>query len=314
MSKHVLLTGAGGFVGQVLVPLLLAKNYSVTGISFGKHPIADNGANWISLDVNDRLAVFEAVKRVKPSHVIHLAAQSHVPTSFHDPWNTWQTNVIGTVNLLEAVRQHAFDSFFLYVSSSEVYGASFKIEQMVSEQIECQPMNPYAASKLAAELAVNQYFRQGLAGVIARPFNHIGVGQSPQFVIASFAQQIAAIEAGKQKPVLKVGNLNAKRDFLDVRDVCEAYLKLIELHPVKIEDRLFNIASGKPWKIHDLLKILLQNSPCEIVVERDKNLMRLNDISVAAGDSTRLSSLISWQARVNIRDTLLDVLNYWRSQ
>jgi Nucleoside-diphosphate-sugar epimerases len=205
-------------------------------------------------------------------------------------------------------------SFFLFVSSSEVYGEFFKAAELTAESADCKPMNPYAASKRAAELAIEQYFRQGLAGAIARPFNHIGAGQSPEFVSASFARQIAAIEAGKQKPILQVGNLDAQRDFLDVRDVCNAYVALLELKTVDIEDRIFNIASGQPRRIDDVLKLLLQQSSQEIAVELDPERMRPSDIPLAAGDCTRIHSLTGWQPSYDLSNTLAELLGHWREQ
>lgn len=309
-----MLTGACGFVGKVLLPLLLAKGYRVTCTSTSVSSHAGSAADWVTLDINDAAAVSRVIEQVKPSHVIHLAAQSHVPTSFREPAQTWQTNVMGTLHLLEAVKNHCSEAFFLFVSSSEVYGESFKAAEPLAESVGCRPMNPYAASKCAAELAVEQYFRQGLAGVIARPFNHIGAGQSPEFVTASFAQQIAAIEAGKQKPVLQVGNLDAQRDFLDVRDVCSAYLALLDLPVVELEERVFNIASGQPRRIDDVLKLLLQQSSQGITVEQHPERMRPSDISLAAGDCARIHALTGWQASYDLSATLAELLDYWREQ
>lgn len=314
MNKHVLLTGACGFVGKVLLPMLLAKGYRVTCSSTSVSPHEGNGADWITLDINDSAVVSRVVEQVKPTHVIHLAAQSHVPTSFREPERTWQTNVMGTLNLLEALKTHCSKAFFLFVSSSEVYGESFKAEAPLLESAACMPMNPYAASKRAAELAVEQYFRQGLEGVIVRPFNHIGSGQSPEFVTASFAQQIAAVEAGKQKPVLQVGNLDAQRDFLDVRDVCSAYLALLDLPAYEYEERVFNIASGKPRRIDDVLKLLLQQSSQDIVIQQDPQRMRPSDIPLAAGDCSRIKKFTAWQASYELSDTLAELLDYRRTQ
>lgn len=314
MNQHVLLTGACGFVGKVLLPLLLAKGYRVTCTSTSVASHVGSAVDWVTLNINDAAAVSRVVEQIKPSHVVHLAAQSHVSTSFREPVQTWQTNLMGTLNLLEAVKTHCSKAFFLFVSSSEVYGEAFKAAEPLRESSVCKPMNPYAASKGAAELAVEQYFRQGLAGVIARPFNHIGAGQSPEFVTASFAQQIAAIEVGKQKPILQVGNLDAQRDFLDVRDVCAAYIALLELNTVEIEDRVFNIASGQPRRIDDVLKLLLQQSSQEITVEQDPQRMRPSDIPHAAGDCTRMNALTGWQASYDLASTLAELLAYWREQ
>jgi GDP-4-dehydro-6-deoxy-D-mannose reductase len=314
VNQHVLLTGACGFVGKTLLPMLQAKGCRVTCTSTSASSHEDSAADWVTLDINDAAAVSRVLEQVKPSHVVHLAAQSHVPRSFREPAQTWQTNVMGTLHLLEAVKKHCCEAFFLFISSSEVYGESFKAAKLLGESVGCMPMNPYAASKRAAELAVEQYFRQGLAGVIARPFNHIGPGQSPDFVTASFAKQIAAIEAGKQKPILQVGNLEAQRDFLDVKDVCTAYLALLELNTADIEDRVFNIASGQPRRIDDVLKLLLQQSSQKIAIEQDPEHMRPSDISLAAGNCTRIRELTGWQASYDLSSTLSELLNYWRMQ
>jgi GDP-4-dehydro-6-deoxy-D-mannose reductase len=314
VDKHVLLTGACGFVGKVLLPILLKASYKVTCISSTKVAFDDSGASWVKLDINDGDEVDALVARTQPTHIIHLAAVSHVPTSFNDPERTWQTNVIGTLHLLKAVKAHCSNAFFLFVSSSEIYGETFKTGNPLSEDDLAQPMNPYAASKAAAELLVNQYFRQGMGGVIVRPFNHIGAGQSPAFVSASFAQQIAKIEAGKQPPILKVGNLEACRDFLDVKDVCHAYLALLDLSVTTLTDRVFNIASGKPVRIAQILEVLLEQSAATIAVEEDAERMRPSDIPVAAGDCSRIHALTGWQPRYDLSETLAELLNYWRSQ
>lgn len=186
------------------------------------------------------------------------------------------------MSLLAAVQRHAPDAFVLFASSSEVYGASFKLGVQLDEDVRCQPLNPYAASKLAAEVVFNEYFRQGLRGVIARPFIHIGAGQSESFAMASFARQIALIEAGKQPPVLKVGNLEACRDFLDVRDVCRAYVALLQLGGSgSAYSRCFNVASGTSQRMRDMLDRLLARSSGTIQVVLDPQRTRPSDIPVA---------------------------------
>lgn len=312
MENHVFVTGACGFVGKVLLPQLLAANYRVTCASSTRHPSED--VESLSLDICDRAAVESAIKQLKPTHVIHLAAVSHVPTSFKEPIRTWQTNVMGTLNLLAAVKEHSPEAFVLFVSSSEVYGESFKANVALDESISCQPMNPYAASKLAAEVAVQQFIRLGVNAVIARPFNHIGPGQSEDFVSASFAKQIAAIEQGLQAPVLKVGNLDAFRDFLDVRDVCSAYLKLLQLSNGAMGETVYNIASGQPVSISNILQTLLGQSSTSIQVEQDAERLRPSDIPMAAGNCRRLQSATGWLPEYSLEDTLAALLADWRKR
>ncbi|EPG1638995.1 GDP-mannose 4,6-dehydratase [Pseudomonas aeruginosa] len=312
---RVLLTGANGFVGKILTQRLRDAGYHVTALSSSEPQLGHPADQQRVCDIRDAEGVRQAVAQVRPSHVIHLAAVSHVPTSFQDPLGTWQTNVMGSMNLLEALRLEAPEAFVLFSSSSEVYGAAFKSGQEVDEYTRCQPLNPYAASKVAAESAFNEYFRQGLKGVIARPFNHIGAQQSPNFVTASFSRQIALIEAGQQEPVLKVGNLEAKRDFLDVQDVCSAYLELLKLADSTQEyPRCMNIASGRSLKIREVLDTLLSLSQASIQVAQDPERLRPSDIPVAIGNSTALTRSTGWQPQIPLQQTLRELLDYWRQQ
>lgn len=315
MKPRILITGASGFVGTTLTPMLQRDGYHVTAAS--NHPQADGSSRadaQITCDMNDATAVAAAVAQVRPTHIIHLAAISNVPASFTAPLQTWQTNVMGSMHLLEAVRLHAPDAFLIFTSSAEVYGASFKQNTALDEQTTCEPINPYSASKLAAECAVAQYFRQGMKGIIARPFNHIGAQQSPNFVTASFARQIALIEAGKQPPALSVGNIDASRDFLDVRDVCEAYLRLLALSTRTDYPKLFNISSGVPRQIREILKHLLELSSCDIEVHFDPARLRPSDTPVAFGNSDLLRQVTGWQPNIPIERTLAELLDFWRKQ
>lgn len=313
--QRTLITGANGFVGQQLCRTLQQSGQHVIALtaSATTSPLAAD--QQLQCNIRDAEALYQAIKLARPTHVIHLAAITHIPTSFADPQLTWQTNVMASLNLMEALRQHAPDAFTLFVSSSEVYGASFKHGTAVDEQTACQPMNPYAASKLAGEIAVSEYFRQGMRGVIARPFNHIGENQSPDFATASFARQIARAEAGLQPPVLRVGNLEAQRDFLDVQDVCKAYLKLLELPDEGLEDsRCFNIASGKTHSIRNILETLLSLSPLQICVEEDPERLRPSDIPVAIGNNNAIQQATGWQPLIPLRDTLQRLMKFWRTQ
>lgn len=311
---RLLLTGANGFVGKILTGRLQGAGYEVIAVGGQSSAAQGQADRYLSCDIRDADAIAQAVADARPTHVIHLAAISHVPTSFKEPVLTWQTNVMGSINLLQGIKHSAPDAFTLFPSSSEVYGAAFKSGIAVNEDTLPQPLNPYAASKVAAEYAFREYFRDGLAGVIARPFNHIGAQQSADFVTASFARQIALIEAGQQAPVLKVGNLEAVRDFLDVQDVCDAYIRLLELagepgHPV-----CMNIASGHSRKIRDVLDLLLQQSSVAISVEQDPDRLRPSDIPIAVGNNTLLRKTTGWQPAIALETTLSQLLDYWREQ
>ncbi|PPV34367.1 GDP-mannose 4,6-dehydratase [Ectopseudomonas oleovorans] len=312
--QRTLVTGANGFVGQQLCQTLQQAGQHVIALTTGAASTSLAAGQHLRCDIRDADALHEAVAVARPTHVIHLAAISHVPTSFANPPLTWQTNVMGSVNLMEAVRAQAPTAFTLFVSSSEVYGGSFRHGQALDEQAPCQPMNPYAASKLAGEVAVAEYFRQGMRGLIARPFNHIGERQSADFVTASFARQIALIEAGLQPPVLQVGNLQAQRDFLDVQDVCNAYLQLLGLADDAGQARCFNIASGQPRSIHSILETLLSLSAVPISVEQDPARLRPSDIPLAIGDNRAIRQATGWQPLIPLQDTLHRLLAFWRAQ
>ncbi|BDM24257.1 GDP-mannose 4,6-dehydratase [Pseudomonas sp. LRP2-20] len=311
---RILLTGASGFVGKVLHRRLLADRHEVFGSVASSPAPTDSGHHYEVMDICDRTSVDAVIQRVRPTHLIHLAAVSNVAVSFKNPMLTWNTNVIGTLNLMESLKAHAPDCFTLFVSSSEVYGETFKRGELLEEDAACAPMNPYAASKLAAELAVTQYLRQGLSGVIVRPFNHIGPGQSADFVTASFARQIALIEAGLQPPVLKVGNLEASRDFLSVEDVCDAYARLVGVPVGRLEHRVYNISSGSSRKIRAVLDELLAHTTVPIEVQTDPERLRPSDIPVAAGSNRRILAELGWAPATPLAQTVESILDYWREQ
>lgn len=313
--QRILITGANGFVGQILCKILHQAGQHVIALTGATSAAPHYAQQTVTCDIRDAAALEQAIAEVKPTHVVHLAAITNVPLSFKEPLLTWQTNVIGSVNLLQALRNQAPDAFVLFVSSSEVYGASFKQGIALTENSLCQPLNPYAASKLAAEAAFNEYFRQGQPGVIVRPFNHIGAQQSADFVTASFARQIALIEAGQQEPVLKVGNLDASRDFLDVSDVCDAYVKLLQLSGHSGDyPRCFNICSGQPRRIRDILDEMLAMSSAQIQVTQDPERMRPSDIPTATGNTQAMRDTTGWQPATDLRETLQQLLAYWREQ
>ena len=313
--QRILITGANGFVGQILCKILQEAGHYVIALVGTKSPLPKHANQTLQCDIRDAQGVERAIAEAAPTHVVHLAAITHVPTSFKEPLLTWQTNVMGSVNLLQALQYHAPKAFVLFVSSSEVYGASFKKGIALDENSQCQPFNPYAASKLAAEAAFNEYFRQGHPGVIVRPFNHIGAQQSADFVTAAFARQIALIEAGQQLPVVKVGNLLAERDFLDVQDVCDAYVSLMQLSDqAATYPRCMNICSGKPLKIQTMLDALLDLSSKSIEIIEDPARMRPSDIPSAFGNNAAIKHTIGWEPSIDLRETLAKLLDYWRAQ
>jgi len=314
-DTRILLTGATGFVGpRLLAALRHSSFHDAQFLVWGYRPAAGVPAPLTNIDICSAAAVAAAVAGFKPTHVVHLAAQSHVPTSFKQPELTWRINVMGTLNLFEALRKHVPQAGILYISSSEVYGRSFQAGEPLDETALLQPQNPYAASKAAADLMAGQYAAQGLRIVRLRPFNHIGAGQREEFVAASFAAQVARIEAGQQKPVIRVGNLEARRDFLDVDDVVRAYVMALE----KIDDlapgMVMNICSGTTRKIEDLLNGFIEQAACSVRVERDPERLRPSDTPVAAGSAETVASSLGWNAEIPFSVTLKSILDYWRQR
>jgi GDP-4-dehydro-6-deoxy-D-mannose reductase len=263
-------------------------------------------------DLRDLQVVQALVAEVQPDYVFHLAAQSFVPTSFADPWDTLENNIRAQLNLLEAVRQSGREARLLVIGSNEEYGAPQPDELPQTEESPLRPHNPYAVSKIAQDFLGFQYhLAYGLPVVRVRPFNHTGPGQSPRFVIPAFASQIARIETGLQEPVVKVGNLEAARDFTDVRDIVRAY------HLAVTRGRageVYNLASGQPRSVRGLLETLLSYAEVQIRVERDPARYRPVDVPVVCGSADKFHRLTGWKIEIPFEQTLRDVLGYWREQ
>ncbi|RXT82308.1 GDP-6-deoxy-D-lyxo-4-hexulose reductase [Pseudomonas syringae] len=313
--QRILITGANGFVGQMLCRKLQQAGHHVVALVSPESPESACAAESLHCDIRDASGLERAVSRSTLTHVVLLAAITPVPASFEDPLMTWQTNVMGSMNLLQALQRQSPQAFVLFVSSSEVYGEAFKQGIALDENSVCRPMNPYAASKLAAETAFHENFRRGQRGIVVRPFNHIGAGQSADFATASFARQIALIEAGRQAPQLKVGNLQAERDFLDVSDVCDAYIALLKMADTQqTYARCLNICRGEPIRIEAILNQLTALSSSTIEVVNDPDRMRPSDIPSAFGDNSAIRRATDWEPTTTLRDTLATLLNYWRNE
>jgi GDP-4-dehydro-6-deoxy-D-mannose reductase len=313
-DSTILVTGATGFVGPYLLEALRSHpKFADATVYVWKYRSGETcGADPYHVDICDSVAVEASIQSLKPTHIIHLAAQSHVPTSFENPRLTWDINVMGTLNLFEAVKTHVPHALLLYISSSEVYGRSFQKGIPLQESTLLQPQNPYASSKAAADIMAGQYAAQGLQVVRLRPFNHIGPGQSEQFVASAFASQIARIEAGLQPPVIEVGNLDSRRDFLDVRDVVRAYTLALESFAKLTPGMAVNLCSGKSVRIGDLLNQLLELSACDIKIKYASERMRASDIPVALGNYAAAGEYLGWCPQISINDSLRQLLDYWR--
>jgi len=307
-EHRILITGATGFVGTALCRLLAEKAPEAEIVPVGHG--ADRGR---TVELRDAEAVARMMESVRPTAVIHLAAVAAPLEARRSPRVAWEINVTGTMNLARAVLECAPKARFVHVGSSEAYGASFlSISGPIDENAPLRPMTPYAASKAAADLLVGQMSYDGLNAIRFRPFNHTGPGQSPDYVISAFARQIAEIMKDRRAPVIDVGNLDAKRDFLDVRDVVRAYADTA-LDGVRLEGPglVFNLASGRTVRIGAILERLIALSGREIEIRVDPEKLRPVDVPTTKATATAAREKLGWTPVIPLETTLSDILSYW---
>jgi GDP-4-dehydro-6-deoxy-D-mannose reductase len=297
--KTLWVTGGHGFVGQ-WVQKQTPRIASEHGFEIVVPPV--------DFDLLDSAQVDAQIAIARPDAVLHLAGQSNVPLSFKDPEGTFRINVFGTLRLLEGLKRAGLAPHIVFASSGDVYGLVPEDEMPVSEDRVPRPRNPYAVSKLAAEALCYQWFRtEGFPIVVARPFNHIGAGQSETFALPAFAHQIAEIKAGVREPVIRVGDIDVSRDFTHVGDVIEAYLLLLEKGA---PGEIYNIASGKDLVIRDLLARMLELAGVEAEIVRDSAHIRPAEQRVVRGRNVKLARL-GWTPRRSIDEALKEILDDW---
>ncbi|MDP4096273.1 GDP-mannose 4,6-dehydratase [Paenibacillus sp. P96] len=304
------ITGASGFVGSFLTESLLSKGLDVVGIARSKGFVnGQESAEW-RCDVLDAGRLEAILRSYRPDYVIHLAAPAFIPASLKAPKPTYEIMFQGTLNLLECVRKLGLDSKILYVSSADVYGDSRKAT--LTEEDPCKPINPYSSAKACAELMCQQYFHSyGLDAVMARPFNHTGPGQSKDFVCSDFAAQIAGLTEYSEKK-LYTGNIDVRRDFLDVRDVAEAYCRLLTDGR---SGEIYNISSGYAVSIREIIGLLFNHAGiADYEIVQDPQKVRMHDIAVRAGDSSKLRRDTGWQPRHSLSETIQELLQHWKEQ
>ena len=312
---RILITGAGGFIGPYLVAALRQTLADRVGISAtsrtgGEYPeLGTVGA----LDVTNSHAVKETVARYQPTHIVHLAGMAAISASEINPQAAWMVHLHGTLNVASAIRERAPDCALLFIGSGQVYGASAKPGLPLDETTLLAPGDDYSVTKAAADLAVGALAVHGLRCIRLRPFNHTGPGQSDAFVVPGFAMQIARIEAGLQPPVIRVGNLDAERDFLDVRDVAGAYALAVLKSQDMAPGTILNVASGEPRRVRDILDQLLALSRTRIRAEEDPARMRPSDLPRIVGDAALARRLLGWSPEHRFDETLAGVLEYCRS-
>jgi GDP-4-dehydro-6-deoxy-D-mannose reductase len=303
-----LVIGAGGFVGGYLVRQIQETGRTVGATKLSGESVNAGGCEVFDLDISSETEIARLLLMHRPSQIYHLAAQSSVAVSWKNPQLTVDVNIKGVLHLLDAVRsiEHYYPRILL-VGSGEEYGYLREGACPVSEEEPLHPGNLYAITKACQNMIGSVYARAyGMGIVMVRAFNHIGAGQSPQFVAADFAMQIAEMEAGLRPPVMHVGNLTARRDFSDVRDVVRAYVLLMEKGR---SGETYNVGSGHAVSIQELLDILLGFSTRSVAVEQDPARMRPSDVPVIEADIRKLQEDTGWQPEYTLEETLHTMLS-----
>lgn len=311
-----LVTGISGFVGSHMAEFLLQQNVEVTGTirqrSRMDHIKHLKEIRLVECELRDPFSVEHLIKEIKPDLIFHLAAQSFVPTSWNSPIDTIHNNVAGQVNIMEALRRFDLSCKMQVACSSEEYGHVEPHETPIRETNPLRPLSPYAVSKVAQDYLGYQYYKSyGLPIIVTRTFNHTGPRRGENFVTSNFAKQIAQIEKGVKPPVLYVGNLSAKRDFTDVRDVVRAYWLALEKGT---PGETYNIASGRCCTIREMLDLLLSFSNVNITIEEDPSRLRPSDVEILLGDYAKFQEATGWKPEIPFETTVKDLLQYWRDQ
>lgn len=303
--KRLLVTGSEGFVGSNLIKALDESKYEIVATCLPQ--LIPKRGKYVALDILDLDLTIEVFKQYQPDAVFHLAAVSSVARSFRDRAVAYNTNITGTANVLEAARSLGKKVRFYFISTCEVYGGG----EHLAEDAPVVLKNPYAISKYAAELICIDFHGDGLETVILRPFTHTGPGQAETFVLPTIAKQISEIEKGKRAPLIELGNIQARREFLNIKDIVRAYA--LALDRCAAGD-VYNIASGQGYTIAELVEIFARLAKKEFELKVNPTKMRKNDIPVLFGDGSKFSRLTGWSPTVKIEKTLEDLLNYWRAK
>jgi GDP-4-dehydro-6-deoxy-D-mannose reductase len=310
--RRILLTGGAGFVGSHLAPLLAADYPGAKRALLtlrGAAGDADSAWTRVEGDLLDVATLDRIVEDYRPDLVVHLAGQASIGKALHAGEATWRANLVGSFNLAGALTRYAPETTVLFASSASVYGLSLRDGPACEDTLKL-PLDSYGRSKAAAEGMFQDVLDSRSRLVVVRPVNHTGPRQSErQFVLSSFAAQIAAIESGRIPPMLKVGDLTKARDFLDVRDVVAAYAALMQLGRRGVA---YNVCSGTAVRMSALLDQLLALSGARVTLEQDPDRMRPNDLAFLSGDSGRIHSETGWAPRIPLKQTLSDLLDYWR--
>ncbi len=316
---RALITGITGFAGSHLAEYILANHPDVEiyGIMRWRSRTENvesiqKKITLLECDLRDATSVKTLLGRVRPDKIFHLAAQSYVPSSWNAPAESLTTNVLGQLNIFEAVRELGIDPWIQLACSSEEYGLVHEDELPIKETNPLRPLSPYAVSKVGQDYLGYQYHMSfGMKVVRTRGFNHDGPRRGDVFVSSNFAKQLVEVEKGKKEPIIHVGNLEARRDFSDVRDIVRGYWLSLEKCQA---GEVYNICSGKAYSIQEILDRLIDVSGVKVKVERDESRLRPSDVPVLIGDCTKFKKATGWEPHIPYDQTLADMLAYWRER
>lgn len=311
--KKALIIGAAGFVGGYLTRHLDSScGMEVHVTKLPAEEIPGNSGRVYNLDILNKEDIVSLLYEIRPDYIFHLAAQSSVGVAWKNPALTIDINIKGSVNVMDAVRELYYKPRVLLIGSGEEYGHIREGEIPIREENRIRPGNIYAATKACQNMIGNIYAQAyDMEIMMVRAFNHIGPAQPPIFVVSDFCRQVAEIEKGIREPVMYVGNLNARRDFTDVRDVVEAYGMLAE-HGQPGET--YNVGRGESVSIKEVLDLIIALSGRNIKIEIDRNKLRPVDIPVIEADISKIRGLTGWEPKIPLRQTIEETLNYWRER
>ncbi len=309
--KKGLVIGAAGFVGNYLINEMHANGMEAYATKLPHEKFENPNATVYDLDIMDKEAIVTLLFEVRPDYIFHLAAQSSVGLAWKNPGLTIDVNIKGSINVMDAIRELFYKPRVLLIGSGEEYGHIRPGETPIKEENLLRPGNIYAATKACQNMIGNIYSKAyDLELMMVRAFNHIGPGQAPLFVVSDFCKQVVEIEKGLREPVMMVGNLAAKRDFTDVRDVVKAYVKLIQTGEA---GETYNVGSGNAREIREILDMIISMSDKEIKVEIDPNKIRPVDVPIIEADITKINEITGWTPEIPLEQTIRETLDYWRA-
>ncbi len=310
--KKGLVIGAAGFVGNYLIRELYANGIEVYATKFSHNKFDTPYAKVFELDIMDKEAITNLLFKTQPDYIFHLAAQSSGGLAWKNPTLTVDVNIKGSINVMDAVRELFYKPRVLLIGSGEEYGHIRPGETPIGEENALRPGNIYAATNVCQNMIGNIYSKAyDMELMMVRAFNHIGPGQEPLFVASDFCKQVAEIEKGIREPIMLVGNLAAKRDFTDVRDVVRAYVMLISRG---VAGETYNVGSGNACEIRQILDLIISMSHKDIRVEIDPNKIRPVDAPVIEADITKIYQLTGWKPQIPLEQTISETLDYWRER